>query len=792
MNNETQSTRPLSDDEAYRQYVEANQTQEDLDRAAADGRLVEQQAEKTYETMSRAELANVIGRAEAAGDTSTSMEAQHFLEEQIEKAVAGMSDELPEYEDRNGNIVHDHETPRQRYRRMLTDKYLNKAIGIKESADSNEQDTANAPERISDNPETELVELVAEDNAGLHAEITSLRAQMEADSARLAELEAKVEARTEAEELSDLTSQVEAQESTPVDEAEKPTEDENAFIDRSSETAQRLEEEGVLPKLNQRRESGKFASGKEDEYVTAHQLDVIEANADLIKAGRPEEDGDSAGDAEETVAESAEVVAEKKELAAKQPRATRKETNGPIEKLVVYTDGSFEWVPVEPKVPTEEATGEAQSGEAAPGSDATDESGDGQPEPTAGDSGSSAEDAPGKETDSDRAREIAQEFNLDDPVQMGKYRAKLEKEGISTAGFDAEALKRIAAGEENFPSDAVEAKGEQKENDTSRMVREIAEEFNLDDPVQMGKFRAKLEKEGISTAGLDAEALKRIVAGEEEYPSDTTEAGSDTEGSNETGGDDDDAKTDDEAKAEQDAKNIADYDKDRLENLLKLRDQMQAESERLRAEGKTTEADAIDNKIVGYNLTIKELEERLANQEGSDSEPGKEKADNPTLDNLPAREDETSKEQAEKDKALGDAADRLAELKAQPWFRKDKEAIKAAEAEYLKLAQEAGRELVAGTEDLGEDVQQSLFAAHQVAMWEDINVRVADIKKETKYGKFVEAFGKMHPAARMAIMMGAGVGIGVAAAAVGTVVGGAGGIVARATAGGLAAKVAKA
>lgn len=135
MNNETQSTRPLSDDEAYRQYVEANQTQEDLDRAAADGRLVEQQAEKTYETMSRAELANVIGRAEAAGDTSTSMEAQHFLEEQIEKAVAGMSDELPEYEDRNGNIVHDLETPRQRYRRMLTDKYLNKAIGIKESAD---------------------------------------------------------------------------------------------------------------------------------------------------------------------------------------------------------------------------------------------------------------------------------------------------------------------------------------------------------------------------------------------------------------------------------------------------------------------------------------------------------------------------------------------------------------------------------------------------------------------------------------------------------------------------------
>ncbi|OYX53901.1 hypothetical protein B7Y92_01180 [Candidatus Saccharibacteria bacterium 32-50-13] len=790
MNNETQSARPLSDDEAYRQYVEANQTQEDLDRAAADGRLVEQQAEKTYETMSRAELANVIGRAEAVGDTSTSMEAQHFLEEQIEKAVAGMSDELPEYEDRNGNIVHDLETPRQRYRRMLTDKYLNKAIGIKESADLNEQDTAHTPEHTSDNPETELVELVAEDNAGLHAEITSLRAQMEADSARLAELEAKVEARTEAEELSDLTSQVEAQESTPVDEAEKPAEDENAFIDRSSETAQRLEEEGVLPKLNQRRESGKFASGKEDEYVTAHQLDVIEANADLIKAGRPEEDGDSAGDAEETVAESAEVVAEKKELAAKQPRATRKETNGPIEKLVVYTDGSFEWVPVEPKVPTEEATGEAQSGEAAPGSDATDESGDGQPEAAAGDSGSSAEDAPGKETDSDRAREIAQEFNLDDPVQMGKYRAKLEKEGISTAGFDAEALKRIAAGEENFPSDAVEAKGDQEENDTSRTMREIAEEFNLDDPVQMGKFRAKLEKEGISTASLDAEALKRIVAGEEEYPSDTTEAGSDTEGSNETGGDDDDAKTDDEAKAEQDAKNIADYDKDRLENLLKLRDQMQAESERLRAEGKTTEADAIDNKIVGYNLTIKELEERLANQEGSDSEPGKEKADNPTLDNLPAREDEASKEQAEKDKALGDAADRLAELKAQPWFRKDKEAIKAAEAEYLKLAQEAGREIVDGYED--EAARQTMFAATQVAMWEDINNRVAEIKKQTGYGKFTEAFGKMHPAARMAVMAGAGIGIGVAAAAAGTVTGGVGGAAVLGIATGWAAKLAKA
>ncbi|HMS93191.1 MAG TPA: hypothetical protein PKD28_02265, partial [Candidatus Saccharibacteria bacterium] len=802
MNNETQSPRPFSDDEAYRQYVEANQTQEDLDQAVADGRVIEHQVEKTYETMSRAELADVIGRAEAIGDVSTSNEAQHFLEEKIEAALKNVSDELPEYEDLNGNIVHGTETPRQRYRRMLTDKYLNEAIGIKENLDANELDAA--PEKFAEEHEQQ-------DLAGLAAEdATAVRAENEHLKAQVAELKALVEAKAESKDVSAET---------------EPSQ----FIDRSSESVRSLEDDGVLPALNQRRENGSFASGKEEEYVTAEQLEAIEANAETIKAGLKEnlalqkdylaeklddeealaaqaaEEGKKlselkrslafklrrvekelgALDAQEVetdeevaadnevVAEDAEVAAEKKELAEKQPRAVRKETNGPTERLVLYKDGSFEWVPVD------EQKAEEVDGEGATAAAETSETNDDATE---------AVETPAEKSDTDKARELAGDYDLDDPVQMGKYRAKLESEGISTAGLDAEALKKIASGEETFASDEEKDDKKSEQDDTTKSVRELAEGYDLEDPVQMGKYRAKLEKEGISTAGLDAEALKRIAAGEEDFPSKPVEARTDAAEGSLEGSSSDDKGEEDESSQEKKKKDIEAYDRGRLENLLKLRDEMRAESEKLRAEGKADEADVIDSKIVEYNLVIKDLEEKV---KGYDTESEGEKPDNPTLDGLPAREDEASKERSEKEKALADAANKLAELKAQPWFRKDKEAIKAAEAEYLGLAQEAGREIVDGYED-DEETRQSLFAATQVAMWEDINTRVAELKKETKYGKFTEAFGKLHPAARMAIMAGAGVGIGVAAAAVGTVTGGIGGAAVIAGATTWAAKLAKA
>lgn len=166
--------RPFSDEQAYQQYVDSNQSQEQLDQAVDSGRVIEQQEHepKTYETMSMAELARIIGEAEANGDVSTSNEAQHYLEEKIEHSVAGMSDELPVYKDLHGNDVVDQISPRQVYREKLVDKYLSHALKAKESVGDDELYTSFAPEKIADvTPGAELAQVVAEELNGVDKKV---------------------------------------------------------------------------------------------------------------------------------------------------------------------------------------------------------------------------------------------------------------------------------------------------------------------------------------------------------------------------------------------------------------------------------------------------------------------------------------------------------------------------------------------------------------------------------------------------------------------------------------------
>lgn len=626
--------------------------------------------------------------------------------------------------------------------------------------------------------------------------------------------------------------------------------DEGQFIDRSNDQAIGLKD--ILPvQKNVQGERGRF-TGERQEFITPDQLDQIEAHADQIREGQQENrdarkahleglladeaaiaatareqgknpsdvkrqierdltkvnrdaagadnaehttDDATAGDVQVQPADTTEPATETRELAPNQPRAVRQDTNGEILKKVVYTNGDVDWVPIEPKntaevAPDNEASADSEPQEGANTSEVTSNSG----------GEDSAEDEPKDEADTDKnskitetMRQAAAGYDLDDPLQLGQYRAKLDKDlGISTIHLDPETVKRIATGEGEYSSastDALSDEGREKIEDRLRNRKE-----RLEQAEKIGILGAERgsdqEREKIEELKAEIALLEGRLA-----PRDTADQP--------TNGETDKPTLEGKKKA------IEAYDRERLKNLKNLQAKIKGEisdlqseeadvraaAEKARNEGREDEAarleakaDEIGNQIVVKNMELENIDKTIAELETGEA--GGEKPTNPKLDTLSAREDEASKEKAEKDKALGEAADKLAQLKAQPWFRKDKEAIAAAEAEYFKLAQETGREIVNGYED--EAARQSMFAATQVAMWEDINMRVAEIKKQTKYGKFTELFGKMHPAARMAIMAGAGVGIGVAAAAVGTVSGGIGGAAVIAGVTAWAAKIARA
>ncbi len=205
-----------------------------------------------------------------------------------------------------------------------------------------------------------------------------------------------------------------------------------------------------------------------------------------------------------------------------------------------------------------------------------------------------------------------------------------------------------------------------------------------------------------------------------------------------------------------------------------------------------------DMKVAAFKQMIRKLDEETAVFEvkrveitGLGSDTGKERSTAPSLDHLEARrESEASPEDVERAVQYDAAAQKLAELKAKNFLSQDQEAIDAATAEFRALAQERGRKAVENITD--EKARQADFAAAQVAMWNDINTRVYELRRQTKYGKVTEWLGQRHPAVRMLIMGSTGIAIGVTAATVGAVAGGVGGVVALTGAATWAAKLAKA
>lgn len=235
---------------------------------------------------------------------------------------------------------------------------------------------------------------------------------------------------------------------------------------------------------------GVLAEMQATQQELLRRLDALSAGQEAVAIASTAETADEGEEQPVDRVEEAETAPEQKKLADHQRRTVRQVTNGPIEKLVMYADGTSEYLPAAEanalfaaqQNPEAEGTDAPAATEvsadqtAAPAqSEATTETGEGQTAPASGEAASSegageegsAEAEPKQETDTDKARAIANDFNLDDPVQMGKYRAKLESEGILTAGLDAEALKRIANGEERFLTDAVEEEAKSEQDDTA-------------------------------------------------------------------------------------------------------------------------------------------------------------------------------------------------------------------------------------------------------------------------------------------------------------------------------------
>ena len=487
-------------------------------------------------------------------------------------------------------------------------------------------------------------ELLDERETALEGRVEELQEKVVGLEGTLQDLVASIEA---------LRAELAASKTAPTEKVVEDAQEE--LIDRSD--AQAIALKDILPPKKSVQGAGGRFTGEKEEYITKDQLDQIEAHADQIRDGREEYLEGRKEDLEETLSnpeaiaaiakekgtvpsvikralerslgkaereladlgvtseetanteteipsaeaevgeeapeapeapEVSEVAPEQKELAEKQPRRVRKETNGPIEKLVVYTDGTSEWVPVD-KAEADENVESAT--EDAP------ESG--------------SEDA----IDHDRARELAEQFdNLDDPVQEAEYRAALVSEGLMSVedakNLDIEALKRLAAGEKASSEDesTVEPEpgvAELSEEDRDKIERKLR---NRKDRLEQAKKigilgvergsdeeKAKIEELEAEIALLEAQLVPRTTP---EGTDETAEQSTETQ--------------DDPSDLEKKKKDIEKYDRERLKNLITLREEMRAKSKKLRDEGNEVEADIIDSQIVThYNPVIKELEDPL-------------------------------------------------------------------------------------------------------------------------------------------------------------------------------------
>ena len=236
----------------------------------------------SYDSMTLDQLADVISDAESQGDISTSNEAQHYLEQKIEEKVAGLSDELPEYEDRHGNLVVDEKTPRQRYREQLVNKYLDKAIGgVKETHD--ELATTFSPEKtvVSDNEQAQaLVEVIEGSEREVKSEISRLDSKID---------EAVENLRTEFKEELAVVRRATLAQGAPTSEIKTFTANGTEVVAETPSTEEAPE--SASPEAEPAQETGPSDVEKAQELAAAYDLDdpvqVAKYREALEKAGIP-------------------------------------------------------------------------------------------------------------------------------------------------------------------------------------------------------------------------------------------------------------------------------------------------------------------------------------------------------------------------------------------------------------------------------------------------------------------------------------------------------------------------
>ena len=215
--------------------------------------------------------------------------------------------------------------------------------------------------------------------------------------------------------------------------------------------------------------------------------------------------------------------------------------------------------------------------------------------------GTTAETTQGKQSNSEKAREIASGYDLSDPVQMGKYRAALEEAGIDTSGKDAEALKKIVEGSEDFQQNSAE-------------TEELAESENAKPTQEASDIEAQLNPTETSSEADNVAA--------EVQPEDV------------------------EALNEAAKKVLAENRELELRGLHEGIAELKAKELELRGQGKIDEADSVSNEIIALQNRLAALEAEQGSHEAKTGENL-----SPNLDEVepsPEAEDAISQERAKR------------------------------------------------------------------------------------------------------------------------------------------------
>ena len=238
--------------------------------------------------------------------------------------------------------------------------------------------------------------------------------------------------------------------------------------------------------------------------------------------------------------------------------------------------------------------------------------------------GTTAETTQGKQSNSEKAREIAISYDLSDPVQMGKYRAALEEAGIDTSGKDAEALKKIVEGSEDFQQNSAETE-ELAESENAKPTQEASdneERENLED--QLAEAKENLEKaktKGVFGFERGSQEEADVIANLEAKIADIEARLNPTETSSEADNVAAEVQLEDiEALNEAAKKVLAENRELELRGLHEGIAELKTKELELRGQGKIDEADSVSNEIIALQNRLAALEAEQVSHEAKTGE----------------------------------------------------------------------------------------------------------------------------------------------------------------------------